>query len=426
MKTPDFNDIHRTNGPDAAREAFDASWANGGTAEELAASATPKWEPAPKPAGAAHKINKALVVACAADIKPEPVTWLWPGRVAAGKQTIIGGDPGLGKSQCAIDIAATITVGGSWPCGEGRAPLGDVLMFCAEDDAADTIVPRLMAAGADLARVHIVRAVVREDGNGNRSFNLKDDLDLLEQELAKRPNTRLVIMDPISSYMGKADSHNNTEVRGVLEPISELAARTRAAFLTVTHLSKGDAKKALHRFIGSIAFVGAARAAFLVAPDEEDESRRLFLHAKNNLAVPPKGLAFRLGQREVVAGVIGSQILWDSEPVTTTADQALNAGLASDGRSAKDEAIEFLNMILAAGPAEVLEIERQAREAGLLGEKQPISQCKPIRAARNALGIKPYQEGRQWLWALPGNGQMPSDASDALFRRGHLSPSRGI
>ena len=80
---------------------------------------------------------------------PEPVEWLWPGRVAIGKQTLIAGEAGLGKSQVTIAMAAAVTTGGTWPCGEGRAPLGNVIILSAEDGAADTIIPRLMAAGAD-------------------------------------------------------------------------------------------------------------------------------------------------------------------------------------------------------------------------------------------------------------------------------------
>src|SRR5215471_1558165 len=109
--------------------------------------------------------NPTLVSQCAANITPEPVEWLWPGRVAIGKQTLIAGEAGLGKSQVSIAMAAAVTSGGPWPCDEGRAPLGSVLFLCAEDDAADTVVPRLLAAGADPAQVHIVSAVGTEDGN---------------------------------------------------------------------------------------------------------------------------------------------------------------------------------------------------------------------------------------------------------------------
>src|SRR6478735_12006989 len=177
---------------------------------------------------------------CAADILPEPIDWLWPGRVAIGKQTLVAGEAGLGKSQFAIAMAAAVTMGAAWPCDEGRAPVGNVIFFSAEDGAEDTIVPRLMAAGADLNRVHIVSGVFAEDGKGRRAFNLQSDLELLEREIERIGDVWLVVVDPISSYLGpKIDSHVNAAVRGVLEPIGEMAGRLRVAVLSITHPPKG-------------------------------------------------------------------------------------------------------------------------------------------------------------------------------------------
>ena len=112
--------------------------------------------------------NKAhLSSRCAADIEPNRIDFLWPGRLARGKHTAIAGEPGDGKSQLSVSIAAAaISRGGEWPCGEGRAPIGNVIIFNAEDGAADTVVPRLMAAGADLERVHIVSAVIKRTARG--------------------------------------------------------------------------------------------------------------------------------------------------------------------------------------------------------------------------------------------------------------------
>src|SRR5215831_11909917 len=104
-----------------------------------------------------------LIARCAADVKPEPVEWLWPCRVALGKLTLIAGEAGLGKSQLSIALAAAVTTGGEWPCREGRAPQGSAVILSAEDGAADTVIPRLMAAGADRERVEIVSAVRSED-----------------------------------------------------------------------------------------------------------------------------------------------------------------------------------------------------------------------------------------------------------------------
>src|ERR1700720_3823742 len=145
---------------------------------------------------------------------------------------------------------------------------------------------------------------------GRRAFNLQADLALLERKIAEIGDVALVIIDPISSYMGKADSHKNAEVRGALEPASEMADRLKVAILSITHFSKsgsGNSSKALHRFIGSIAFVGAPRAAFAVIEDADNEGRILFLHAKTNMGAKPQGLAYRLVQT-LVDGEAGQGI----------------------------------------------------------------------------------------------------------------------
>ena len=133
------------------------------------------------------------------------------------------GEAGLGKSQVTIAMGAAVTTGGTWPCGEGCAAR-HVIILSAEDGAADTVVPRLMAAGADLDRVHIVSAVRGEDGKGQRAFNLQADLDLLAAKIAEVGGVWLIVIDPISSYLGpKLDLHVNAAVRGILEPVGEMA-----------------------------------------------------------------------------------------------------------------------------------------------------------------------------------------------------------
>jgi AAA domain len=348
----------------------------------------------------------ALIMQCAADVTPEPVEWLWPGRVALGKLTLIAGEAGLGKSQLSIAMAAAVTIGGEWPCGEGRAPEGNVIILSAEDGAADTIVPRLMAAGADRERVELASAV--RDEKSRRSFDLSADLALLDRKISEIGDVRLIIIDPISSYLGpKVDSHVNAAVRGVLEPVSEIAARLRLAIVAITHPPKGTGTTAINRFIGSIAFVAAARAAFMVTRDADDATRRLFLPVKNNLATLGNGLAFRLEQRIVGdpgEGIVASSVAWESEPTKVTANEALAAADAqgSGDRTETTEAEEFLRGILAGGLVAAAEVKREANAAGL--------SWATVRRAQKRLGIRPTRHAESgdglgtrghWFWSLP-------------------------
>jgi hypothetical protein len=361
-----------------------------------------------------------LISRCAADVTPEPVEWLWPGRIAIGKQTLVAGEAGLGKSQLMASVAAAVTTGSEWPCGEGRAPLGNVIILSAEDGASDTVVPRLMGAGADLNRVHLVSAVV-PDGKARRAFDLSADLDLLERKIAEVGDVRLISIDPISSYLGtKVDSHVNAAVRGALEPVSEMAARLRVAIVSITHPPKGAGASAINRFIGSIAFVAAARAAFMVTRDAEDDSRRLFLPVKNNLAPLGKGLAFRLEQRPVGdpgKAIVASSIAWEGEPVTITADQALQASdaQATGASSPRAEAEDFLREMLADAPVPVIELQDEAKAAGL--------SWATVRRAKGQLGVTKVREseGRQgkgrWLWKLPQAARCSPDLQDAHSKK---------
>jgi putative DNA primase/helicase len=334
-----------------------------------------------------------LVSTCASEVGLESVQWIWKGRLARGKHTCIAGEPGTGKSQLSMSIAATVTMGGAWPCGEGRSPQGSVLILSAEDGAADTIAPRLHAAEADLGSVHIVSSVM--EGEDRRTFNLQHDLALLEKECERIGDVVLIIVDPVSSYLGKTDSHKNAEVRGVLEPLGEFAERMGVAVLSITHFSKagvGSATKALHRFIGSIAFVGAPRIALAVL---EQDGRRLLLHAKNNLAPAPKGLAYDIEEKIVGHNIVSSRVAWGFEHVDISADDAMQDGR---GRQApeRDDAEKFLRDKLSGGPMKQSEIKDEAVNG------QGFSWAT-MRRAQNKLGIISKKDGLQggWVWELP-------------------------
>ena len=357
--------------------------------------------------------GRHLIVRCAADIVPEAVAWLWPQRIAIGKLTLLAGQPGLGKSQVMAALAAATTAGIPWPCNEGFAPLGSVIVLSAEDDAADTQIPRLLAAGADCRKVHIITAVKESDAKGNRTFNIQADLDLIERELDRIGDVILLSIDPLSSYLGKVDSHNNTDVRAVLELLAEMAARRRLAIVGVTHFNKGDGS-AINKIIGSIAFVAAARGAWMVATDPNDENRRLFVSIKNNVGHAAPTLAFRIAQVGVgeQRDIIAPFVVWDPEPVSdTTADQVLAAAKGGEHRAANAEAAELLLSILATGPVSV-EFDRtggrgsRTSQGGRAGrEGQDIPDCAHKAGhrpgERNCLPRRRHRFGRPMVLAAP-------------------------
>jgi len=186
---------------------------------------------------AEREIAPGPVLHCFADIASKQLHWLWPGRIPLGKLTLLIGDPGLGKSLLTADIASRVSRGTSFPDG-AVCESGSVIFLSAEDDAADTIRPRLDVAGADVFRVHTLDAVRVQLSGGSvteKAFNLETDCTHLESALSQHPDVRLIVIDPLSAYLGGTDSHSNAEIRGLLSPLAALAARCEVAVLAVTH-----------------------------------------------------------------------------------------------------------------------------------------------------------------------------------------------
>lgn len=352
------------------------------------------------------KFTPTLDVVCMADIQPTSIEYLWPNWLAIGKVHVLAGEGGKGKTTLLHDWTARTSRGYQWPDGAAGGSPGGVLILASEDDVEDTIAPRLLAAGADMTRVFVIRSV-SDENQRRRGFNLQADLEKLEAEIKARDNIRLVIFDPISSYLGRIDSHNNSDVRSVLDPLGEFASRMRVAVVCNNHFSKGGGG-ANSRIIGSVAFVNQARAAFIVTPDEQDETRMLLIPSKMNIAPLNHGLAYRIEGCLIDHGVISistSRIMYESAPITITANEALAALNGNDdAKSAKAEAIDFLLGALKAGAVSAKDIKRDASEAGI--------SPKSLRSAREALGIKPEKAGFDdgWVWYLP---KMPSEVQDA-------------
>jgi len=352
-----------------------------------------------------------------ADVAPTKLEFLWPGRLPLGKLTLLAGDPNLGKSLVTLDLAARVSTGTPWPDRRDQPnPPGGVVLLSAEDDVADTIRPRLDVARADVTKIVALQGVEYRNAEtgrrGIRAFNLEFDLPELEHAIRQTADCRLIVIDPISSYLGRTDSHRNAEVRGVLAPLAELAARHRVAMLAVTHLTKNYGGKAMYRPTGSLAFMAAARAAWLVVKDPKEHGRRLLLPVKANLTRDPTGLAYSVESRTLPGiGEIGV-VAWEDGIVELSADDAIAIEL-DQGRGAAtalDEAAEWLREVLSHGPVEVRRVEADAKACGL--------SVRTIRRAKREIGAIARKEsfGGGWSWALPAEGgQGAEEKSLAAF-----------
>jgi putative DNA primase/helicase len=328
-------------------------------------------------------------------VQPSPVQWLWDNKIPRGKLTLWVGDPGVGKSAGSTDIAARVSADLGFPDGSPtRGPAG-VVLISAEDGADDTIRPRLDVAGADVSRISLVQSVSWFDenlGTSERQLDLQRDLPALEEAIQQTADCVLVVVDPVTSYLGKIDSHKNAEVRAVLTPLAKMAAKYCVAILGITHLNKSTAR-AMDRVTGSLAFVAQARAVWIVGRDKKDHERRLVACLKNNLARDTMGMAYRLVD---VGGYPRAE--WEPDPVDIRADDLLAQERAdATAREGRHREVEtWLKKLLADGPMCSREVEAEAKGADI--------PWAAVRAAKARLGIVPYHEGGRhgsWKWTLP-------------------------
>jgi putative DNA primase/helicase len=323
------------------------------------------------------------------DVKAESVRWIWHFRLPLGKLTLFVGHPGFGKSLTTIDIAARLSRGKNFPDG-ARCDIGDVIFLCAEDDAADTVRPRLDAAGADVSRVHRVKAVkvILHDGKtGESVFSLDRDVEKLDDAIGRLPETKLLIIDPISAYMGKIDTHRDAEVRRVLTPLAELAARRRVGVIAVMHLRKGEAS-ALLRISQSVAFIAAARAAWGFGEDPDNAANRVMVPVKNTSAPLGNGLAYRI---EAVGDV--ARIVWQPGDITLDANAVLSGERKERNvrGERKSEAENWLEHMLPAG--EEVPVSKISKAADLA-----LFSWRTVERVKKECGVRAVKHGQKWFW----------------------------
>ena len=336
------------------------------------------------------------------DVKIRAVNWLWAGKIPLGKVTGISGNPGLGKSQITASLAAIVSVGGKWPVTRDQAPLGSVLLLNAEDDADDTLGPRLLAAGADLSRIHIIDAIRTTDDRGdtvNRGLDLVRDLERVAVVVDEIGDVKLIIIDPVSAYMGGADSHKMADVVGIMARLKTLASRTHCAVIMVNHLNKSAGQDALLKTQGSIGFVSHARAVWGVCKDKDDPNKRYFVPLKNNLGPDSEAASlsyqieeFHLTDSEPL--ITTSRIMWDAQAVTKSAQELMAS--AEPGEDTTTDCEDFLKDILQFGPVPVQEVELSARKAGHLH-----GTLRRAKARLKVESIKGMGINGKWQWKLP-------------------------
>ncbi len=338
-------------------------------------------------------LETALIREQFSDVEAKPVLWLWPDRIPKGKLTVFSGPPDCGKTTVLIDVIARYSTGRDFPDGavNGSEP-GDILMLIAEDDPADTIKPRLIAADANVDRVSHIRAVaIRQKAKKvERALALDEDLALLENELKKNPGVGLVTIDPISSYLGRSDLNKEQELRRVLVPVKDMAERTGVTIVGLGHFNKRQDVNALGRVSGAVAMSGVPRAVWTFGKSPTEDDVFLMQRGKLNVAGRTTGLRYRFGVRELPTGT-APFIEWAGEE-TRSADEIIDLERNPEGKR-KDKAARFLADYLSQGPKSSTEILQE-------GSRRGISRGALFEAKKQPeLGISAERIDGRWWWS---------------------------
>lgn len=323
-----------------------------------------------------------LPVIKSTNVQVRKVEWVWPGYFPRGKLSTLEGDPGDGKSTLTIDLVSRWSTGAAMPDGVAHDGPYTALMISAEDEPEDTVVPRLIAAGADLRRVHLLSSGT----DPQEPFNLGTDMEALEHTITNL-GIDILTLDPLSSFLpDNTDSYSDHKVRRALYPLHLLARRCNVAIIAVRHLSK-SATKAIYAGNGSIGIIAAARAAFLVGsiPDDEDSGDRVLAPIKCNLSAKPPALRYRI-QLDPLRDV--GRVTWDGQVDTLSAQDVMDGDKGRSERLTRDDARDYLTQICDRSPMTWREIASRGKADGY----SEIT-LRRVRGAVLAKAIHPIMPG---------------------------------
>lgn len=366
------------------------------------------------------------------EVRMKRIKWLWENKIPLGKITLFAGNPDNGKSLASTRVAALVTNGMPFPDETaGRKP-ANVLMLIGEDDIDDTAAPRLRGAEADMDRVYFLDAVrpVRQE---DREVRLDIDIPAIERRIDSIPDgVKLVIVDPISNYLGKVSMVAEQEARSILIPLKRLAEKYNCAVLLVMHLNKKNDLEAISRVGGAMAFIGVARCSWLFVRNqketpegEEDTTPKelddktpdtfSMLRIKNNLVSSNRsGMSYTVKTRFIPmpegSDMSVPYVDWGTA-IEGSADEALGSALSSGrkepvpgrgvGRPNEklQRAITWLQEQLQDGlPHATKILRRDAKEsAGIASET--------LDRAKDSLPVKHSKVGKDWYWQIVPAGE---------------------
>ena len=305
------------------------------------------------------------------DVQSQEIEWLWFPFIPYGKLTIIQGDPGDGKTTLVLNIAAKLSKGERLDENMNITEPVNVIYQTAEDGLADTVKPRLEAAGADCSRVLVI-----DESEQGLSMS-----DLRIEEAIKQTGAKLVILDPIQAYLGSGvDMHRANEIRPVMKHLGDIAEKYNCAIILIGHMNKASGSKSTYRGLGSIDFQATARSVLIVGRVKDDPTCRVIAHDKSSLAPEGQSIAFRLDK--------DNGFMWEG-PIELSVEELLSGEPKITKLKA---AIDFLTDFLSDGPKPSTEICEAAEADGI--------KKRTLFTAKEKLEISATKVGDKWYWGF--------------------------
>ncbi len=269
-------------------------------------------------------------------------------------------------------------------------------MLVGEDDLAERTMPLLLAANANLARIHLIG----DHGEPNyKPINLLDDEDLkrLGREVNRTENPKLLVIDPIGAFVNSR-VNNASAARQLLAKLTRGAKISGIAIVLICHVTKSGGKNALSMIAGSSAIAAAARAVYLVLRGAPGSKWQILACAKNNLGVDNIALRYCIKAEEVAGGVATTRIVWNKYPVQMTADEALAKSKVNGAKPTQPRAVdELLKGLLANGKRATAKIFEKGEESGFTPRQ--------LRTAAARLQVVVTNTGfgatKRWFWEAP-------------------------
>ena len=346
------------------------------------------------------------------DISLEDVTWLWTLRFPIGMLSLVAGPKGVMKSLFGVWLASALSRGWNFPDSENELPPCDTILFSSEDDPGLTILPRLLAAKADVKRVHVLNFPRSKDDENpsNRQMRLDMDMAAISSALEKNPAVKLLVIDPLSSFIG-ANMNREQEIRDVLCPFQEMAKQRGVAIIFIAHFNKRSDVEGLDKVMGAGAITGVCRANWLVQEEMNEETgasfiprRFLLLHGKVNIAREAKGLVYTVEETPVEGIKLPVPVLSWQGYTNKTLNSIASMSDKSGGKGhVLSEGISFLR--------DFLQTHKPAAEVNEAADAVGIS-AATLKRAKKALHIETSKFNNVWMLSLPSIAYDGGDPSD--------------